>query len=280
MARHDERRPPGGAEEDARERALERYEVALDEGRHADALRALDALGPDDGERWLLEAGLRDELGDARGALAAYERAEALLGPDDPDYALRRGAHELAGWRVERARELLYAVRQRDVDPATWASVLDQRALLADVEGEPRRADELYRRAHAACADHPPPPPRLAEDAFRAVVEEAARELPPELQQAFELVPVVIDPMPTRELVAADGFGPELLGLYSGPPLSEFQGVYGGGLPPRIHLFQRNLERAAADADELREEIRVTLFHELGHALGFDEDGVEEMGLA
>ena len=46
-------------------------------------------------------------------------------------------------------------------------------------------------------------------------------------------------------------------------------------LPPTIYLFQRNLERYAADRDHLREEIRTTLFHELGHLLGLDEDEVD-----
>ena len=54
----------------------------------------------------------------------------------------------------------------------------------------------------------------------------------------------------------------------------------GGGLPPRIHLFQRNLERFAVDREELQEEIAVTLYHELGHYLGLDEEELEELDLA
>ena len=46
-----------------------------------------------------------------------------------------------------------------------------------------------------------------------------------------------------------------------------------------IYLFQRNLERFADDEEHLREEIRTTLFHEIAHLLGWDEDEVEAMGL-
>jgi predicted Zn-dependent protease with MMP-like domain len=72
---------------------------------------------------------------------------------------------------------------------------------------------------------------------------------------------------------------PELLGLFVGAPNTESSADLNAELPPRIFLFQRNLERAAKDRAALREEIRVTLYHEIGHLLGFDEDGVAEMGL-
>jgi predicted Zn-dependent protease with MMP-like domain len=49
--------------------------------------------------------------------------------------------------------------------------------------------------------------------------------------------------------------------------------------PSSIALFQRNLERMARDQDELVEEIRVTLLHEVGHFLGLDEDGLRDLGL-
>ena len=53
-----------------------------------------------------------------------------------------------------------------------------------------------------------------------------------------------------------------------------------GELPPRILLFRRNLERFAAGEGDLREQIAITLYHELGHYLGMDEDDLERVDLA
>jgi predicted Zn-dependent protease with MMP-like domain len=74
---------------------------------------------------------------------------------------------------------------------------------------------------------------------------------------------------------------PELLGLFTGVPLDrQSQTSAGGELPPRIYLFKRNLERNVRGTAELAEQIRVTLYHELGHYLGLEEDDLEQAGFA
>ena len=108
-------------------------------------------------------------------------------------------------------------------------------------------------------------------------------QLPAEFRRALDTTAVVIDPMPTRALASGSHPGetpPDLLGLFVGRGLYDRTPEDSGEMPPTVYLFQRNLERAARDHEELVEQIRVTLFHELGHALGFDEEGVDEMGLA
>ena len=50
--------------------------------------------------------------------------------------------------------------------------------------------------------------------------------------------------------------------------------------PNTIYLFQRNIERVARDREDLVEQIRITLYHELGHYLGFEEEDMDGLGLA
>ena len=104
----------------------------------------------------------------------------------------------------------------------------------------------------------------------------------PEFKQQLETTEIVVEPVPLDWMIDRSDPGetpPDLLGLFVGASEIEESDVSPDLLPRRIFLFQRNIERGARDRDELVQEIRVTLFHEVGHMLGFDEEGVAELGL-
>lgn len=104
---------------------------------------------------------------------------------------------------------------------------------------------------------------------FEDVVDAAVAELPPQIAAALANVAIVIE-----EENADD---PDLYGLFEGVPLIE-GGPQPGDLPNRIAVYRRPLLEDFPDPAELREEIRVTVLHELGHAIGLDEERLEELG--
>ncbi|GIU87210.1 MAG: hypothetical protein KatS3mg009_1725 [Acidimicrobiia bacterium] len=119
---------------------------------------------------------------------------------------------------------------------------------------------------------------------FERLVADALDALPDELLAHADNVVVVVEDEPTPEQVGGAGAGGEggpgtLFGLYEGVALTD-RGLDPPVLPDRITLFRRPLADACADEDELFEEIRVTLVHELAHHFGIDDDRLDELGWA
>jgi predicted Zn-dependent protease with MMP-like domain len=104
---------------------------------------------------------------------------------------------------------------------------------------------------------------------FEDHVQAALDSLPPHIAGALRNVAVVVE-----EENAED---PDLYGLYEGVPLPE-RGDMAGSLPDRIAIYRKPLEEDFDDPADLREEIRVTVLHELAHYFGLDEDRIAELG--
>ena len=104
---------------------------------------------------------------------------------------------------------------------------------------------------------------------FDDVVRSALDELPPELAAGLRNVAVVVEDENPDD--------PDLYGLFEGVPLTE-GGPDAGELPNTIAIYRRPLEADFPEEAELREEIRITVLHELGHYFGLDEDRLAELG--
>lgn len=105
-------------------------------------------------------------------------------------------------------------------------------------------------------------------EAFDELVADALDRLPDELLDLLDNVVVLID----------DEHPDDLLGLYEGLPRTEREDYGGFELPDRITLFRVTLCSVCSDLDGLREEITVTVIHELAHHLGIDDDRLAELG--
>ena len=120
----------------------------------------------------------------------------------------------------------------------------------------------------------------MTREEFDGVVEEAIEELPPFILDELQNVSVQVeDFLAIEDLEAGELLSPMSLGLFRGPNRDQ-QGFFDGvDLPPAVLLYQRALELTCRTDDELVEQIRITLHHEIGHYLGLDEDDLDERGI-
>lgn len=107
---------------------------------------------------------------------------------------------------------------------------------------------------------------------FEELVGEALDDVPTELLDLLDNVVFLVEDEPP----SAD---PDLLGVYDGIPLTERDSGWGAGaLPDRITLFKGPLTRMCRDLVELREEVAITVVHEIAHHFGIDEETLHDLG--
>jgi len=250
----------------------------LEEGGPDQALEASEALDEASVETWVLRATALLDLARVDEAAAACEQAEVLGGLKDPGVLWARGEVALFRWDIDEADRCYASILDEQREPAA----LERLALVRDLQERFDEADALLAEAARIDPGLHPMPPRLEDEALDRVIEAAAAALPDELRQHLDEIPIVVEPMPPLELGRSGDpseVPPDLLGLFVGSSLLERSEDDPVGGVPRIYLFQRNIERACQDEDEAVEQVRVTLYHELGHYIGFDEGGVEGLGL-
>ena len=114
---------------------------------------------------------------------------------------------------------------------------------------------------------------------FEQLVERALDSLPEELQSLLDNVVILIEDHPTPQTLRDMDVprGDTLLGLYDGVPQTERTSQYGLVPPDRITLFQHPIEESCNTEEEIPEQIRRTVLHEVAHHFGIDEERMEEI---
>lgn len=121
----------------------------------------------------------------------------------------------------------------------------------------------------------------LSQAEFTELVSQALDEVPNEFLEKLENVYITVEDYPTAEDYQNTHLPPDrtILGIYHGVPIG-LRSPFATGIvmPDRITLFQRNIEAFAHSPEELKQEIRRTVLHEIAHHFGISDARLRELG--
>jgi predicted Zn-dependent protease with MMP-like domain len=109
------------------------------------------------------------------------------------------------------------------------------------------------------------------QDEFEALVAEALDTIPRPLAALIDNVAVFIED-------EADPPQPGLLGLYEGVPLTARGQWYAGVLPDRITIYRLPILRICLTRQDVADQVRITVVHEIAHHFGIDDSKLRELG--
>ena len=111
---------------------------------------------------------------------------------------------------------------------------------------------------------------------FIKVIEKALDSIPPEFRKRIRNVAFLVEDMPPNQ-PPQSGQQRLLLGLFHGVPATK-RSVFDLRMgPDHIVLYQKNIEAVCSSEAEIREQIRLTVIHELGHYFGMDENQLKDV---
>ncbi len=108
---------------------------------------------------------------------------------------------------------------------------------------------------------------------FEGLVARALDDLPPQFAVRLKNIAVLVEARPSRDV--ARELGGDILGLYQGASELEQSPMASFELPEVIVVYQHNIEAVCRTDDEIVEEVRKTVVHEIGHHFGLTDDQME-----
>ncbi|WP_234356264.1 metallopeptidase family protein [Blastococcus sp. Marseille-P5729] len=111
---------------------------------------------------------------------------------------------------------------------------------------------------------------KISRRRFDRLVSEALDEIPPELTARMDNVVV--------QVAARNDEEPSILGLYDGIALTERLSDYGGVLPDTIWIYREAILELCQNEDDVRDEVLITVVHEIAHHFGISDERLHELG--
>lgn len=112
----------------------------------------------------------------------------------------------------------------------------------------------------------------VSDEEFEELVDAALAQIPTHITDRVRNLAILIE--------EAHPGSPSTLGLYTGVPLTERTFDHAGFLPDTITIYRESLKDYCSTKEELVEQIRITVLHEIGHYFGMDHEQMHRLGIA
>lgn len=259
---------------------VERIHELIEKGEFETARLSIDGMlrkRPRHPDLLIVDATLCLEESEPGLALESLKGAERCADPAQFFYLRAAASYDLARFAGARAD-----IEQAGAIRKAYPHCLDLLSRVLEHLGDPEGSRKAAMEAHALDPEAFPLPLEVDAAAFDLLVERAVQELPPRIRQKLEEIPVMVQDLPTVEMLTDEEppLSPDSLGMFVGRHIFTSSSEVGPSDPGAIYLFRLNLLRDCTDREELENEVRITVQHEVGHLLGLDEDELDEWGLA
>src|SRR6266446_6337458 len=127
----------------------------------------------------------------------------------------------------------------------------------------------------------------MQREKFVKLVEEALERLPTRFRKRIHNVTVLVENVPPEQLprrgsrnagiLDSDDDENLVLGIFEGVPTTKKSVFHLPACPDRIVLYQKNIEAVCSSEEEIRNAIRLTVVHEVGHYFGMTEGQLEDV---
>ena len=119
----------------------------------------------------------------------------------------------------------------------------------------------------------------MSEQDFEKLVKKAVSSLPSHIRKEIDNLAIVVKKRPSPYELEQAGVRIEnfLLGLYQGVPKTAWGRGFGMRLPDKITIFQKSIENFTHSPAEIRELVKIVVWHEIAHHFGFSESRVRKL---
>ncbi|NOZ02240.1 MAG: tetratricopeptide repeat protein [Deltaproteobacteria bacterium] len=268
---------------------LDAADAMLGEGELEQAFMLLDQLAvtyPDSPDVALMLGDAEFEYGNPEAALDEYDRVVEQDPTWSDAYSSRANCLIELGRLEEASADVDHAL---EIDPRSARSHY-LRAVLMELASRDREAMEGYRTAAGLAPDIYHVPIRVTKRSFDRAIRAAVKLLPQRFKNRMEGVEIYVRALPEIDLPdftlpepgkqSRVDHSPLIMGVFEGIPLTRaLESDRAAQPPPRICLYQKNIERICKTKNDLIDEIRTTIMHEASYHFGLDDGDLEPTDL-